>query len=534
MLQDRPGDVVLGAHPFSRSFSPWIFTASLAVAVGVAYFLAARLSLALLTPDGVAVFWPAAGVSAGVLIALGPKARLSVITGVVAATIAANLFGDRNIPGAIVFAGCNAFEAVLVSDLIGRYFGTQFRLGNLRRVLGLVVAAIIGAAASGIGATVGYLLFHQSATSALTIWYHWFGSDAIGIIAVAPFVIGLITIARDPPSLRKSVEGTAALLILAAASSLFIFMPGAPWDDVALVSIFPILLWIAARCRRRFVTAAQFIIALAIVWMTTFEIGLFGDKSVAIDDRILTAQAVILTFSLCALSLGALFAERREHETKLTESELRLQDALRAGRVMAFDWDVRSGGSQLSDNAEQVLGLNRTGTAASFLERVHPDDRVRFNGCVRNLRPGNPSYAISYRYLRPDGQQVWIESTGRAEFDEAGRILRIKGLRADITERKRFEEELVEARKAAEQANRAKSAFLAAASHDLRQPLQTLKILQGTLARQIHDSDARVDCRHWSLAGDYDRYADQPPRYQSARNRKYPPLDKRFSGERHT
>jgi PAS domain S-box-containing protein len=225
--------------------------------------------------------------------------------------------------------------------------------------------------------------------------------------------------------------------------------------------------------------------------MTTFEIGLFGDKSVAIDDRILTAQAVILTFSLCALSLGALFAERREHETKLTESELRLQDALRAGRVMAFDWDVRSGGSQLSDNAEQVLGLNRTGTAASFLERVHPDDRVRFNGCVRNLRPGNPSYAISYRYLRPDGQQVWIESTGRAEFDEAGRILRIKGLRADITERKRFEEELVEARKAAEQANRAKSAFLAAASHDLRQPLQTLKILQGTLARQIHDSDAR-------------------------------------------
>jgi PAS domain S-box-containing protein len=335
---------------------------------------------------------------------------------------------------------------------------------------------------------VGYLLFHQSATSVLTIWYHWFASDAIGIIAVAPFVIGIITAARDPPSLRKSVEGTAALLILAAVSSLFIFMPGAPWSDVALVSIFPILLWIAARCRRRFVTAAQFIIVLAIVWMTTFEIGLFGDKSVSIDDRIITAQAIILTFSLCALVLGALFAERREHETILAESELRLQDALKAGRVMAFDWDVRSGRSQLSDNAEQVLGLNRIGTAASFLERVHPDDRVRFNGCVHGLGPGNPSYAISYRYLRPDGHQVWLESAGRAEFDEAGRILRIKGLRTDITERKRFEEELVEARKAAEQANSAKSAFLAAASHDLRQPLQTLKILQGTLARQVHDS----------------------------------------------
>src|SRR3954468_2343179 len=105
MAQDRPGNVILGAPSFSRTFPPWIISAILAVAVGIAYFLAARLSLALLTkPDGVAVFWPAAGVSAGVLIALGPKARLSIIIGIIAATIAANLLGDRNIPSSIVFA----------------------------------------------------------------------------------------------------------------------------------------------------------------------------------------------------------------------------------------------------------------------------------------------------------------------------------------------------------------------------------------------------------------------------------------------
>jgi CheY-like chemotaxis protein/nitrogen-specific signal transduction histidine kinase len=57
-------------------------------------------------------------------------------------------------------------------------------------------------------------------------------------------------------------------------------------------------------------------------------------------------------------------------------------------------------------------------------------------------------------------------------------------------ERKRFEDELVQARKAAEEANLGKSAFLAAASHDLRQPLQVLKILQGTLAQQIQDDAA--------------------------------------------
>ena len=55
-------------------WSPLLRAIGLAVAVGVAYFLVARLSLALLTkPDCVAVFWPAAGIASGTLIALGPR-----------------------------------------------------------------------------------------------------------------------------------------------------------------------------------------------------------------------------------------------------------------------------------------------------------------------------------------------------------------------------------------------------------------------------------------------------------------------------
>ena len=85
--------VVLARHPLASG-------ASVISAVGVAltYFVAARLSLALLEPvDGVAVFWPAAGVASGILIALGSAARWPVVVGLVAATIAANLLGDRNI-----------------------------------------------------------------------------------------------------------------------------------------------------------------------------------------------------------------------------------------------------------------------------------------------------------------------------------------------------------------------------------------------------------------------------------------------------
>jgi two-component system, chemotaxis family, CheB/CheR fusion protein len=57
----------------------------------------------------------------------------------------------------------------------------------------------------------------------------------------------------------------------------------------------------------------------------------------------------------------------------------------------------------------------------------------------------------------------------------------------DITERKRVSEAVEGARQAAEQANLGKSRFLAAASHDLRQPLQTLSLVRGILAKRIKD-----------------------------------------------
>ena len=101
MLQ-RADHPVLGAAVL---IAPWVRSLLLAALVGTVYFLAARLSLALLTkPDGVAVFWPAAGLAAGVLVGLGPAARLPVVIGIVGATIAANLLGDRNVWSSMVFA----------------------------------------------------------------------------------------------------------------------------------------------------------------------------------------------------------------------------------------------------------------------------------------------------------------------------------------------------------------------------------------------------------------------------------------------
>ena len=70
----------------------WAGSIGLAAAVSLTYFLAALLSYGLsLQSEGLAVFWPASGVSSGILIALGSRARWPVISGVIVAVVADHL-----------------------------------------------------------------------------------------------------------------------------------------------------------------------------------------------------------------------------------------------------------------------------------------------------------------------------------------------------------------------------------------------------------------------------------------------------------
>jgi PAS domain S-box-containing protein len=422
----------------------WVNWIGLAVLVGVAYFLAARLSLLLLTkPDGVAVFWPASGVAAGAMIALGSRARLPVAVGAAVATIVANLMGDRTLLSAVIFALCNAGEALLTGWLILRYFGANFSLDRLSHVLGLVTAAVVATAVSGIGGTAGFLYFHNSTAPILATWQHWFASDALGILTIAPLIIELASATREPPPRTELVEGTLGLTALVCISAFVIFLPQGHWGIVIpIAALFPLLLWLAARCRPIFAAAAAFIIAITLVCMTTFSIGYFGDSSLSVDQRIMGAQASILAISLCALVLASLFAERRQHEAALFEGQARLQEALAAGGVMAFEWNARTNGSNRSDNAAQILGLvpDKSFSAVEFLERVHPDDRPDFKARIHAVSPEKPSYRKTFRFRCPDGREIWLEESSIAEFDPTGRFVGLKGLTVDITERKQSDE----------------------------------------------------------------------------------------------
>ena len=148
---------MLASDPSQRSggnniVHRWIGSIGLAAAVGLGYFLAADLSVRLiLEPDGVAVFWPAAGISSGILIALGPQARWPVLAGVIVATVATHLIIKDPVWAGVALGLCNAAEALVTAALIQHSFGTGFNLGRFRCVLGLLAAAVAATVVSGIG-----------------------------------------------------------------------------------------------------------------------------------------------------------------------------------------------------------------------------------------------------------------------------------------------------------------------------------------------------------------------------------------------
>jgi signal transduction histidine kinase len=358
-------------HPARR----WLNGIGLAVAIGLAYFLAARLSVGLLLePEGVAVFWPAAGVSSGVLIALGPRTRWPVAVGVTAATVTIHQLIADPLWAGITLGLSNAAEALITAGLLEHYFGADFSLGRLRAVVGLLLAAIVGTAISAIGGAVTYRLFQGPPAAMLTTWQHWFASDLIGIISVAPLIIGLNAAIRQPPPRSELIEGAVALLALALMTGIAISLPWGAWETVMPVALlFPVLLWVAARCQPAFAAAAAFLVSITIVVTAVFDLGHFGDPGVSYADQ--QAQAAILFVAVGVYVLAALFAERRENEARLIRANMMLERE-RDNKLMSAQ---AIAGAIAHEVRQPLTGIVTNASAAlRWLGRSPPDhDRLR-------------------------------------------------------------------------------------------------------------------------------------------------------------
>ena len=180
-------------------------------------------------------------------------------------------------------------------------------------------------------------------------------------------------------------------------------------------------------------------------------------------------------FQRLAEDANFMVEKRTQTERALKLSERRFQLALDAAQNHLWDLDLSTGLVTVSASFFRSLGyrpLSKAYPVGSYKDIACPDDLLIIASAVDSwlgLATGN---SVEFRVRDSAGNYRWIYSRGDVvENDERDQPLRAMGIMIDITDRKRMEQDLVDARISAEDALHAKSQFLSSVSHELRTPL---------------------------------------------------------------
>ena len=167
--------------------------------------------------------------------------------------------------------------------------------------------------------------------------------------------------------------------------------------------------------------------------------------------------------------------EHKQMELALVKSEERLKLALEASRQAVWDWNLTTKVVEWSERAKTLFGFEPDAevTYDQFLERVQPDDRDRMRSRVMKALEQKQEYDDEIRVVWPDGAIHWLTAKGRVFYDENGnKPVRMVGVGSDVTERKRMEAALREARDGLELRVRERTAQLSTAYEVLRAEMQ--------------------------------------------------------------
>ncbi|UXH78011.1 MHYT domain-containing protein [Roseateles amylovorans] len=248
-----------------------------------------------------------------------------------------------------------------------------------------------------------------------------------------------------------------------------------------------------------------------------------GPCNTGLQSNGLLAMAVtVVALAISAITAGAngllvyrrlnreLMDERQrllDMDRALRESETQYRTLIANSPGVTFRCRLDADWSMLlvSEAVETLTGW----TVADFIEGrqhcgalIHRDDWSAVNDAVSEAVRADAPYTIEYRMHTRDGSERWVSERGRPVRDIYGMPQWIDGVMLDMTEPKRLQLQLEEAKERAEAAAAAKSAFLANMSHEIRTPMNAILgftelLLDTTLteAQRRHLSTVRGSAR---------------------------------------
>ncbi|WP_327634552.1 SpoIIE family protein phosphatase [Kribbella sp. NBC_00482] len=362
-------------------------TAAAIVLVGAAYYLGARLGLSLsLVERNVTPLWPPSGIALAAFLVLGR----SMWPAVALAALAVNLPISAG-PVPALFTALGNTLAPLVAAIVLERVGFRRQLDRRRDALAIV---FLGALASmTISATVGATTL--VASNAITIdqlagaWAVWWTGDAMGVLAVAPFLLCIPLFWEHERWPAARWFEAAVILVLTTVLALWTASSGLS----LLFLVLPCLGWASWRLHLRGAAPAALIASLIATWSATHQLGPFAGESLL--GQMLTLQAFNATIALTSFFLAALVTERVQFARALMSAAANLEERVktRTAQLTSTNDRLRREIHQRYET-EQQLTLEE-----ARARREHQIAETLQHSLLPDRMPDIPGVAVAARYV---------------------------------------------------------------------------------------------------------------------------------------